>query len=146
MKVTYNSLVNTVSNSIQANLKKLQDFQQKLSSGKNINMVSDDPINVAQLNILKTKKNQNEQYIKNIDKSLAWLDSTENNLSEISNTLVSLREVCIQAGDGTLNQDGLNSLLLQVKQLKSKMLNDANSQYLDNYIFAGLKTTQKPFE
>ncbi|MDD5659886.1 MAG: hypothetical protein PHR39_07765, partial [Actinomycetota bacterium] len=91
-------------------------------------------------------KSQQEQYSKNIDNSLSWVKATENNLMEISNVMVSLREICIEAGNGALNQDSLNSLLPQVAQLKEKLLGDANSTYLGNYIFAGLNTTQKPFE
>ncbi len=146
MKITFNSLINTVTNSIQTNLNKLQSLQEKLSTGKNIARPSDNPVNTAQLNIYKTKKNQHEQFIKTIDNSLSWLEATENSLSEINNSLVSIRSICIQAGNGALNQEGLNALLLQVDQLKNKLLTDANAQYLGNYIFGGLNTLQKPFE
>ncbi len=146
MKITFNSLVDSVSNSIQKNLNKLQNIQDKLSAGKNITKPSDNPINTAQINIMKTKKSQHEQFIKTIDSSLGWLEATENNLSEINSTLVSIRSICVQAGNGALNQDGLNALFLQVNQLKNKLLEDANAQYLGNYLFAGLNTMQKPFE
>ena len=146
MKITHNGLVNSVSGSIQTNLKKLHELQQKLSSGKTVSTASDNPISTAQLNILKTKKNQYEQFIKTIDNSLGWLEATENNLMDISNSMVSLREICIQAGNGALNQEGRNALLLQVNQLKAKLLNDANAQYIGNYLFGGLQTTEIPFE
>jgi flagellar hook-associated protein 3 FlgL len=146
MKITYNNLINSVSNSVQTNMKKLQDLQEKLSSGKLVSKPSDNPISIAQLNIYKSKKSQHEQFIKTVDNSLSWLQATENNLSDISTSLVSIREICVQAGNGTLNQEGLNALLYQVEQLGDKLLSDSNAQYLGNYIFAGLGTTNKPFE
>lgn len=146
MKITYNTIVNSVSGSMQTNLKKLQELQQQLTSGKIVSKPSDNPASVAQLNILKSKKSQNEQFIKTIENSLGWLEATENNLTEINNSLVSLREICIQAGNGALNQDGLNALLEQVYQIKDKILSDANAEYLGNYLFAGLNTTEVPFE
>lgn len=146
MKITYNGLVNSVTGSIQTNLKKMLELQERLSSGKTINKPSDNPVSTAQLNILKSRKIQHEQYLKNINNSIGWLESTENHLTEISNSLVTLREISIQAGNGALNQEGRNTLLLQVTQIKNKLLNDLNAQHLGNYLFAGLKTTSKPFE
>lgn len=145
MKITYNSLINSVSNSVQANLRKLQNLQQMLSSGKSVNTPSDDPIKTARLNILGTKKNQHNQYIKTIDQATSWLEFTENSLNQINSTMQDIRDMCIQAGNGALNEEGRNSIALSLDQAKQNLINYANSQYLGNYIFAGLNTTEKPF-
>ncbi len=145
MKITYNSLINSVNNSMQSNLRKLQDLQQKLSSGKKINAPSDDPIVAARLNIFKTQKSQYEQYINTIDYAQSWLERTENSVSQINGTMQALRDICIQAGSDALSEDGRHSLYLEAEQLYQKLLSDANGQHLGNYLFAGLKTTQAPF-
>jgi len=145
MKITYNSLINSVSNSVQTNLRKLQGLQQMLSSGKNVNAPSDDPIKTARLNILGTKKSQHIQFIKTIDQATGWLEFTENSLDQINSTMQDIRDMSIQAGNGALNEEGRNSIALSLGQSKEKLMNYANSQYLGNYVFAGLNTTEKPF-
>jgi flagellar hook-associated protein 3 FlgL len=145
MKITYNSLINSVSNSVQTNLRKLQGLQQMLSSGKNVNAPSDDPIKTARLNILGTKKSQHIQFIKTIDQATGWLEFTENSLDQINSTMQDIRDMIIQAGNGALDEEGRNSIILSLDQSKENLINYANSQYLGNYVFAGLNTTEKPF-
>lgn len=145
MRVTYNSLRNTISDNFQKNLSKLQELQDQLSSGKVINTPSDDPINTAKLSILKTKINQHEQFIKTIDESETWLTLTENAVNQINSNILEVRQVCVEGGNGALSDEGRNSLIIKLEQLKEELISNSNSKCMNKYIFAGLSTLEKPF-
>lgn len=145
MRITYNSLIDSISTSMQSNLTKLQNLQERLSSGKTISKPSDDPVASINLSIFKTKKSQYGKYMDTIDKASSWLETTENALNQINSTMIELRDICIQGANESLTLEGRHSLLLKVEQLEEKMLNDANLQHLGNHIFSGLKTNQRPF-
>ena len=145
MRVTLNSLIGAVSGSLQTNLQKLQNIQDELSSGKKIDIPSDDPINSAKLVIFKTKQNQYTQYIKVIDESKSWLAVTENAINQINDVLIEIRQACVESGNASVPDSARGTIILKLQQLKEELIDNSNSKYMDKYIFAGLNTLEKPF-
>jgi flagellar hook-associated protein 3 FlgL len=145
MRVTLNSLIGTVSGSLQTNLKKLQELQNELSSGKTISKPSDDPISTAKLVIFKTKQNQYEEYIDVIDESKSWLTVTENSINQINDIMIEVRQACIESGNASVPESAKESYILKLEQLKEELIDSSNSKYMNKYIFSGLNTLEKPF-
>ncbi|MBN2073596.1 MAG: flagellar hook-associated protein FlgL [Actinobacteria bacterium] len=146
MRVTLNSIIDTVSSSLQTNLGKLQSLQDGLSSGKRIRKPSDDPINTAKLVVFKTKQNQYDQYSKVIAESKTWLTMTENAIDQVNNIIMEIRQACIESGNASVPDSARQSIILRIQQLKEGLMDESNSKYMNKYIFSGLKTMEKPFE
>ena len=146
MRVTYNALIESVRNGFYSNISRLQEVQEKLSSGKNISSPSDGPSDSAKLMIFKTKKSEYKQFVNNINESLSWLYATESSVNQINNSIMDLRSAAIEGGNGSLPEEARNSIALKVIQIKEKLLNDANAKYLNKYLFSGLQTLTKPFD
>lgn len=146
MRITLNSLIDTISGSLQTNLKKLQNLQNGLSSGKQISTPSDDPINTAKLVVFKTKQNQYNQYVKVIEESKTWLTITENAIDQVNNIIIEIRQACIESGNASVPDSARESVVLKLQQLKEELIDESNSKYMNKYIFSGLNTMGKPFE
>jgi len=145
MRVTYNNLIDSVLNSFQNNAANLQRLQEKLSTGKNIQSPDQGPMESAKIMAFKTKESQYNQYVRNIDESLSWLTFTENTVTQISQNLMRVRELAVSSVNGSLPDSAREATILELKQIRSKLISDGNSQMLNKYVFSGLNTLTKPF-
>lgn len=136
-------------NSILYNLNNLQStnktIMDQLSSQKKINRPSDDPTEIGKVYNIRYVQQMNDQYQKNIESSEAWLNMTEAKLSDLTDILISARELAIAQGTATATADTRRIAASTVDQMVGQMFNIANSQYLDRYIFAGSRSDQQPF-
>ena len=57
-----------------------------------------------------------------------------------------VRELLVQASNGTYNQGDLNSIATEVTQLTETLKQDANTQYAGQYVFSGTLTTTAPYK
>ena len=112
----------------------------QLSSGKNIISLSDDPI--ASVNILNTTKQlgQIETFEQNVGMASAELSALDDLLDLANGYLSTAWDKAIQANNQTYGTDSLKALKVEIDEITKTMVDLANSQYNDNYIFSGANT------
>ncbi|NLM46521.1 MAG: flagellar hook-associated protein FlgL, partial [Firmicutes bacterium] len=145
MRVTHRIIANTVIKNINANLTRMNRYQNMLSSGKVISKPSDDPVKISRIMGYTTELQQNKQYQRNIDAAQSWLESTENALAGINDVLQRARELAVSGADGTKPQEARDAIAMEVDELIDVLLQLANTSVGGRYIFAGYKTTSLPF-
>ena len=126
----YNNL-SKVQSSLNSNI-------ERLSSGLRINSASDDSAGssvavrmVSQINGMK-QANANAQQANNL------LQTAESGLSDISDILGRMRELAVQAGTDTLNDDDRDSIDLEFQALQDEITRIASStEYDDNKLLDG---------
>jgi len=143
-RITTKLMTNRSIENLHLNLKNLNDLQNKLSSGKNINTPSDDPIGLSRLLSLDETMKQNEIYTNNIGTARSELSTTDSLLSSVTNIVQRANELVTQAG-GTVDSDGLQSIKEEMQQLLNQTVQIANTKFGDKYLFGGLRTTDPPF-
>ena len=74
----------------------IQKLQEKISSGKNIIVASDDPIGSVDLSGYKTVKNQIDQYMKNVNSAQTRLSLVDTNLQNLSTVMIRANELPIK--------------------------------------------------
>lgn len=140
MRITNNMLISNMMRNLNNNLKKMDKIQQKLSSGKNFQLPSDDPIGVSRSLKLNTDIAKIEQYKRNLDDAVSWLEITESAVAEVGDVLQRARELTVQAANGTNGDGDLKMISAEIEQLKGHLINIANTTYAGRYIFTGFKT------
>jgi len=118
---------------------------EKISSLKEINKPSDDPIGMNKVLNLRKSKASIEQYTQNMDGCESWLTITESKLSAAGDLLVNARVVAIAQSTATSSAEDRSSEAETVQQLIDQMLALANSKYDGRYLFSGTKTEEAPF-
>lgn len=146
MRVTNKMLTDSVINTVNTNLHRLDKYQQQLSSGKRINKPSDDPISTAQLLAAKSALKSQEQYRRNMEDGVGWMNTSDGALSQVNNVLQRLRELAVSGSNGTMSEGSMQALADEVDNLGEEMVQLANTNYAGRFIFGGGKTTQPPFE
>lgn len=145
MRVTQGMMATSFMQNLSNNLNRLMKQQNMLSSTKKVSRPSDDPVAAALAMRLRENISSIEQYGKNVDNALTWMKSTETALSNVNDVLQRVRELTLQATNGTNGPDDRLKILDEITQLKEQIFQEANSSYAGRYLFAGYHTDKAPF-
>jgi flagellar hook-associated protein 3 FlgL len=145
MRITNNTLTGNYLRNLTRNLKQMQKYQNQLSSGKEINKPSDNPMLVSRIMNLDNTIRENEQFKKNIDDSLGWTKTADGSLSEVSATLLRARDLIIYGANGALGDTDRIALKDEVDMLKGQLTQVLNTNFDGRYLFGGQMTTEPPF-
>ncbi len=88
---------------------------QRLSSGQKINTAADNPAGLAIANLMSSQLDSQSQAINNTTTGLSVTDTAGGALSQVTENLQSIRELTVQAGNGTLSSADLQSIHEQIK-------------------------------
>jgi flagellin len=95
----------------------LSKSSTQIASGKKINSSADSPSSVQILEQFNSQISGNQQAHRNILDGVSALQIAQGGLSQITDSLHQLRELGIQAGNGTLNADNRQALQKQGSEL-----------------------------
>src|SRR3954454_12750782 len=87
---------------LQANLAKMQQLQEQLSSGKALNRPSDSPVGTVQALQFRADIARGEQYKRNADDGLSWLGIADDTLTNVLGTTGRIRELVLNGQNGAL--------------------------------------------
>lgn len=138
----YQQSVNTMQNQQSA----LAATQNQVSTGKRINLASDDPGGAGQAVSLNHIMAANTQYSANMDSAKTRLSTEQTTLSSISSLYDSARSMAIQGINSTLSSSDRNDMATQLIQLRNQLVQLANTNDSNgSALFAGTSTTTLPF-
>ena len=119
--------------------------QQQLASGKRINQPSDDPYGASVAVRLNGELAGLTSYQSTIADGQSWSQTSDSALQSITDAVQRVRELVVQASNGTNSTADLTSIAAEVNQLKASIKQDANTQYDGQYVFSGTATTTPPY-
>ena len=132
--------------SITSQQEALSKTQAQLSSGKRINLPSDDPTGMARLLDIKSGIDQLDQFSRNSDFANSALALEESVLSQVNTSLLRVRELILQANNATNTTSDRTSIAEEINQRLQEITSLANSRdAAGNYLFAGNRTDLVPF-
>lgn len=144
MRVTQSMLSNNLLRNLSNNYNKMGKLQDQLTTQKRITRPSDDPV-VAMLGLgYRDSLNKVQQYSRNISEATNWLDSTDDAISQGVKVLQRIRELTVQASNGTYEEGQRGAIAVEVDQLKEQLETIAKTQVGGKYIFNGENTNKAP--
>lgn len=146
MRITNKSMMTNYLSNLNKSLKRMSDSQNQLASGKNIQRPSDDPFGTIKAMNLDTSLKQNEQYKKNIEDSLDFLNVTDASLGTMTDALQRIRELTVYGINGTMSNNDMQNVAKEIDQNISQLVEAGNTFFAGKYIFSGQNTDQIPFE
>ena len=145
MRVTNNMILNNFKNNFNRNLEKMNKLQGQLASGKEINKPSDNPFLATRAMAFKTNIEQNEQYKRNIEDSIGWLDMTDSALGNMTESLHRIKELSLYGSNGTLSDNDRNIIKSEIEGMVGEFFKVGNTKYDGRYIFGGRENNNSPF-
>lgn len=145
MRITTAMMAENSLRNVQANLSRVDQLQNQITSGSRITRPSDDPIGAAQALGLQESLDQSEQYGRNIDQATSWLNTADSALGSVTDALHRARELAVQATSSTLSQSDRGAIQAEVTQLQQHVLTVSQSKYGAYYMFSGTRSDQPGF-
>lgn len=124
----------------------LAQTQEQLSTGKSINVPSDNPVGAAQIVQLSSASTENTQYGTNLSSAKSLLAQTDTTLSSVNTLLTSVSTTLISANNASLSSSDRSALATQLQSQLSQLVSLSNTQAPDgSYLFAGYSAGTPPF-
>ncbi len=145
MRVTSDMAQRHVLSDLRRVQERLANAQSQVSGGKRIEKPSDDPLGAERAMRLNDQLASTGAYRTAVDESRSWLDATDSALSSLSEVVQHVRELTLQAANGSTSDAGRQSIKQQIDQLTEEAKTTLNSAYDGRYIFSGTKTDTPPY-
>jgi len=124
----------------------LTQTQNEISSNQSFTTASQNPIAAGAVNSYNQALAQSQQYVTNSNGAQTNLNIEDNSLSQVQSQLQSLRDLALEANNGTLTNSDRASIAAQAVQIQNSLLSLANTQNGNGeYIFGGFDTQSQPF-
>ena len=123
MRVTSNNMMNSYLKDVQKNLQGMNKINNQISTGNQVNKVSDDPLKAVKIMNLNNEISDIERYNSNVDEVNGWLDMTDNALDKVG-TLSSEIKTLLTSISGTFGKDEMKAVSSEVNE-KIKQIGEA---------------------
>ncbi|SEQ69170.1 flagellin N-terminal helical domain-containing protein [Sphingobium sp. YR768] len=137
-----NSIALRVSNSSTAASMMLNNAMERLSTGKRINSAKDDAAGMGIAMMMTAQVRGITQGIRNASDGLSLAQTADGALAEMSNMLQRMRELTVQALNGTNDNDARSAIKTEMDQLATQITDEfTNSEFNGTKLFDGSSTS-----
>lgn len=144
MRITNQMTTNRMLLNITRNMGAVNDIYTQLTSGKKIQMPSDNPIIASRALKFRTNISETEQYISNVKQGISWMDITRQAIANMTESLDSIKELCIEGSTGTFNLNNKQTFANQLQSILEQMEGEMNVTYAGRYVLSGYRTDKPP--
>ncbi len=135
---------NMLSNLTKA-IERTQNIQEVISTGKKINLLSDDPAGIVQVVNYQSDLTKLSQYKENITHGNSWLDMSDSILQDIQNLVGEAKNIAIAQSTSTMNSETRAQAAVVAQNLYEQLIGYGNTRLAGRYIFGGSITDRAPF-
>jgi flagellar hook-associated protein 3 FlgL len=144
-RITQNMLNTQLMRNLNSNMQRMDNSQNQLATGRRINKPSDDPVGIAFGLRYRSEIAANDQFESNANAAISWMDYTDVTLGQAGDILQRVRELTVQAANGTNSAESLKAIKSEVAQLTEQMVTIGNSEFNGKQVFNGQQTDKKPY-
>jgi flagellin len=117
---------------LQSNTLMLQNAMQQLSTGKRINSAADDAAGLAISNRMTSEINGLNQAVRNANDGISMIQTAEGATNTVTSMLQRMRELAVQASNGTYSTNDLKSINTEYGQLYKEIQRVAKTTQWNN--------------
>jgi len=118
---------------------------QQISTGRRVNLPSDDPAAAAALVQNHNRSAINDQYTQNASTVQGMMQAAESVLSSVVSEVSQAISIGVEGANGTLSDANRATLAEQVTGTLDSVVSQANTAYRGIHLFAGTDSTTVPF-
>ncbi len=130
---------------IQQSESSLQTALQQVSTGKSVNVPSDNPAAAANMvqNTIETAAV--DQYTQNVSGVLNTVQTADSSLSSVVTSLTQAVSLGTEGANGTNSAANQQEIAVQIQGILSSVVSQANTKYQGSYLFGGTASTTQPY-
>jgi flagellar hook-associated protein 3 FlgL len=119
--------------------------EQEISSGRSVNVPSDNPAAAAVLVENANQSSQADSFQRSIGSIQGEMQNADSALNSVITSLQQAISLGVEGANGTVNAADRAAIATQVQGIQSQLLSLANLSYQGNYVFAGTATQTTPY-
>lgn len=146
MRISSQQMVLNFLADLERNNALMAKVSREVSTGKSIVTPSDDPVGTTIAMGLRRGQAATGAWRRNIEDSLAWLNTADRALGQALEVVQRARELAVQGGNGTLSADTRKLIADDIRGLASQFVDIGNSSLGGRYLFGGTATNTQPFD
>ncbi|MGX7393789.1 flagellar hook-associated protein FlgL [Carnobacterium mobile] len=146
MRVTDSLMSQSFLRNLSTNTKNMQKYQEQLSSLKEVNRPSDDPLRVSKILDLNNTIVQNDQYKTTINDAVQWTNVQDSALSSATKSLQRIKTLIQSSANDTLSHSDRQANKAEIASEIHGVVDALNTNFGGRYVFSGMNTTERPFD
>jgi len=135
----------TVLNALSAADQAEQTALLQLTTGKRVNVASDDPSAAAREVAISSQSGDCDQFLRSIASVSSELQTADSALNSGVTALQRAISLGVEGANGTMSQQDRAVLASEVQSISQQVLGVANLSYNGKYVFAGTADSQPPY-
>ena len=147
MRLSTNYQFDRMQSSVQRSGQAYFDAQYKVTTGKRMNRLSDDPAAIEPLVSMRSLKASMDQYNSNLKVASNTFAASEYAFSEVATILNRANQLAISGGTATASSTQRQAMADETKSLRERIISLGNTKAANgDYIFSGTNLDVKPFQ
>jgi flagellar hook-associated protein 3 FlgL len=130
---------------IENTQQEIQSDELQISSGRSVNVPSDNPAAAALLEQNADQTSQIDQFQRSLGSVQGEIQNADSTLNSVITSLQQAISLGVEGANGTLNASDRAAIVVQVQGIQSQLLGLANLTYQGNYVFGGTATQTPPY-
>lgn len=130
---------------MEENLQKLYDLQEKVSSGKQFQRASDNPVQATAALSLRSTMKISQGYLDTTRSMNAWMSTTDYSMQQMVKSAKRALNLAQEGQSDTIGPDERKALAAEMDMILQQAVGIGNTSHQGNYIYSGFKTNTVPF-
>ncbi len=130
---------------IENTQQEIQTDEQQISTGRSVNVPSDNPVAAALLAQNADQISQTDQFQRSLGSVQGEIQNAGSSLNSVITSLQQAIDLGVEGANGTLNATDRAAIVIQVQGIQSQLLSLANLTYQGNYVFGGTAAQTTPY-
>ncbi len=137
MRITQTTMTANAMYNLQNGLNRMQDLNNKLSTGLDVTKPSDSPERFLTGQQSRSTLARTETYIRNADNAQAWLRVADSAMQDAVTRLHRVEQLAIRGANSTHDETGRRALAVEIRSMRQGFLEITETEYAGRKIFAG---------
>ena len=138
MRITQKNLTRAYLSGLNRNINQLAKSNERLSSGKRINRVSDSVTDAQKALKVRNQLFNNEQFTRNIQSIQNEISAQESSAMQMNQILIDVKGLLVKAGSGLNSDSDLTIIANELEEINNSIVQLVNVKTSDRYTFSGL--------
>ncbi len=144
MRISERMRYDTVSNRIHDAKEQSSNAMERLSSQKDVQKLSDNPVAATGIIRFREKIDAAKQYQTNIEYSRGFLDRSEEAMQALNDNLIRAKELAVAMANDSYDSMSRNASGREVREIIDEVVHIGNTTFNGRYIFAGFRNQTPP--
>ena len=145
MRITNNMVTRNYTKGLHTNLSRLSTYNQQIISGRRFNVMSEDTASGVRAMQTRRSLARIESYRNNAKDTNITFAAAETTMLKISDINHNVTAKYVNGITGTMGAEEREIIANELDKLRDEMVNCANGQFADRYLFGGTNVNSAPF-